>query len=306
MKKLTNDQRQEIIAKYLTGNFTLASLGREYNVDYQYIQRILNKNNIKICNDFSYLARKYNLNQNYFDVIDNENKAYFLGLLYADGCNYEKGTNISISLIDKDKDLLEKFAQELQSNRPLVFQELSKKNKNWNNVYTLSVNGKYLSKRLAELGCVARKSLILDFPTLEQVPANLIHHFMRGYSDGDGCITYGIKQYSYSVKWSIISTDKFCYKVHDLLKSIFNFDGFIYNNSDTQNITKCLDYSGFSKCLPILNWLYKDANIYMKRKYVKYLEILDIDKIRMKVPSRIKDIKTGKFVKRIYHEENSS
>ena len=30
-------------------------------------------------------ARKYKVNENYFDIIDTEDKAYFLGLLFADG-----------------------------------------------------------------------------------------------------------------------------------------------------------------------------------------------------------------------------
>ena len=36
------------------------------------------------------MKRKYNVNDNYIDIIDNQNKAYILGFLYADGCNYDK------------------------------------------------------------------------------------------------------------------------------------------------------------------------------------------------------------------------
>lgn len=43
---------------------------------------------------------------------------------------------------------------------------------------------------LKQLGCIERKSLILKFPTEEQVPFDLLHHFIRGYFDGDGSIFY--------------------------------------------------------------------------------------------------------------------
>ena len=58
------------------------------------------------------MNRKYNVNDNYFDVIDNQNKAYILGFLYADGCNYKNGY-FKIDLQEEDKNMLEVFKKEL-------------------------------------------------------------------------------------------------------------------------------------------------------------------------------------------------
>ena len=45
--------------------------------------------------------------------------------------------------------------------------------------------------RLIELGCVPQKSLILRFPSLTIFSSvNLIRHFVRGYVDGDGSLSY--------------------------------------------------------------------------------------------------------------------
>ena len=52
---------------------------------------------------------------------------------------------------------------------------------------------------LIKQGCVPNKSLILTFPNKHQVPKNLINHFIRGYFDGDGSISYGIQE-RYSVR----------------------------------------------------------------------------------------------------------
>lgn len=39
---------------------------------------------------------KYIQNDSYFEKIDNENKAYWLGFLYADGCVSEKSKKIKL------------------------------------------------------------------------------------------------------------------------------------------------------------------------------------------------------------------
>ena len=52
--------------------------------------------------------RIYGVNDEIFDNIDNQDKAYVLGLLYADGCNYENG-RVKIDLVEEDIDVLEKL-----------------------------------------------------------------------------------------------------------------------------------------------------------------------------------------------------
>lgn len=50
---------------------------------------------------------------------------------------------------------------------------------------------KHLWEVLYNYGCTPRKSTTLQFPELSifQSP-DLIRHFIRGYFDGDGCISY--------------------------------------------------------------------------------------------------------------------
>ena len=58
--------------------------------------------------------RIFNVDDNYFNKIDNQNKAYILGLLYADGCNYENTGTIKIDLQIDDEELLDKIKNELK------------------------------------------------------------------------------------------------------------------------------------------------------------------------------------------------
>lgn len=300
MAKLTESDKKNIIDRYKTGDTTLAELGRDYNVTYGAISMLLRKNHIPINNDFTKLCRKYTLNEHCFDTIDSEESAYWLGLLYADGCNSDTSNTIGITLIESDKYLLEKLALFMGSNRPITFQNLKTKNQNWSNVYTLSVTSKTLCNKLDQLGCIPRKSLKLKFPNAKQVPDHLISHFMRGYSDGDGCITYSKKsQLSSSCRWSIISTLDFCESLSNVINNALNLKGLIYQNADGNGITQCLEFSAYKKCIPVLNWLYKDATIYMNRKYVKYQHILELNRTRPGKPARIKDPKTGRYIKEV-------
>ena len=57
--------------------------------------------------------------------------------------------------------------------------------------YQLSLRSKIICEDLKKLGCLQKKSKILVFPTESQVPKNLIHHFIRGYFDGDGSVWEG-------------------------------------------------------------------------------------------------------------------
>jgi len=193
MKKLNEEERCELLKDYPTLQYTAKQLSIKYNVSNSFVCKFLKRNGIKnVRYNTNKLVRKYSLNDNYFDVIDTEEKAYFLGLLYADGCNlFDKNNNVTtISLQEKDVKILERFNYEIKSDRPLEF--MYKNNDNHQNQYRLTMCSEQISTNLSLLGCTPRKSLTLKFPTEEQVPNHLIQHFIRGYFDGDGCICFNV------------------------------------------------------------------------------------------------------------------
>lgn len=222
----------------------------------------------------SFNARKYTLDESYFKIIDTEAKAYFLGLLYADGCNV-KNKGFTISLQEKDAQILDLLNYELKSNRPIKIKYLNKKNKNWQNSHTLYVGNQVMSYDLEKLGCVPAKSLILDFPTEKQVPKHLIHHFVRGYIDGDGSISDSTKGNRHRFSLSVVGTLAFCEKLAKILSdktfTKFNISKRFKNKETT---TRQLRPTGGCKVtLSILDWVYSDCNFYIKRKFDKYIKI---------------------------------
>lgn len=213
------------------------------------------------------MAKKFNLNENYFNIIDSEDKAYFLGLLYADGANYNN--TVSISLQEEDKKIIEIFVKYIEYTGKLYFRKAKKVT--YKNQYRLDLHSKTLTQALIKLGCVPKKSLILKFPNKKQVPKKLLHHFIRGYFDGDGSVSFSKVNNYYYPNFSIVGTKDVC---ENIIK-IFNTKCAIktlYLEKYGENTFKVR--TGAQKsCLKIYNYLYKDATLYLERKKEKFLSI---------------------------------
>ena len=125
------------------------------------------------------MKRVNNFNDDYFETIDTEDKAYFLGLLFADGNVYTARNRIQITLANEDAYILKAFADCIgYTGKMYIDREKYSK---------LILPSKKMCADLTRLGCTPNKSLTLQFPT--EVPDELMHHFIRGYFDGDGHIS---------------------------------------------------------------------------------------------------------------------
>lgn len=269
----------DIIAQKYNDGLSCDDIAKQHFISIYKVKTIIKNLGIWKRKPHIYNTYLYTLNKNYFDVIDTQEKAYFLGLLYADGCNcVVGGYRISIKLQEQDKPILDKLNVALGSNRPLGFRELSKKNPKWKNAYELQIGNKHLSKQLEILGCMPNKSLTLIFPTEQQVPKHLINHFVRGVWDGDGSISCSNKKNILSC--NLVSTQQFCEKLSELLYKELSIYSSIYQDKKSKlrnTSTRRFTIRGGHKNVKIfLDWLYKDATVYLERKYKLYLPTLQI------------------------------
>lgn len=217
--------------------------------------------------------KRYKQNNSYFKKVDSERKAYWLGFLYADGCITNNLKQIIIMLHPKDKYLLEKFLGDLDSDRTINF--------NRNGYVYINICCKEMAKDLVKLGCVPRKSLILKFPTYKIVPQKFIRHFIRGYMDGDGCISiYKVMRADRNIPFNKCEI-KFIGTYHMLngIKKFFKSDKRILINKHSDETCQ-ISFAG-RKYRKYVDELYKGATVYLKRKkykwdrYNKYLDELD-------------------------------
>ncbi|MEK6881079.1 MAG: hypothetical protein AABY22_15780, partial [Nanoarchaeota archaeon] len=140
-------------------------------------------------------------------------------------------------------------------------------------------------------------SLILKFPTENQVPENLISHFIRGIFDGDGSIYIckrpkntrnprkgGDKSLTFVGGFNITGSKDICLSIKKILES---------NNIETNLGTRFKSFyistAGTFKILKIYNYLYKDSTVFLKRKKDKFEEIFNkanYNKDSMSVPGK--------------------
>lgn len=169
-------EKDEMIKLYLKGEST-SNIAKLANVSPRYVRIVLTDNNVEKRARGSW-KRKYNLNEDYFKRWSNT-MAYILGFFIADGVITKDNQTVSIS--QKESAILEDIKIKLNSNQPLY------KNKN-TGVYMLNLNSKIMKNDLINLhGIMPCKSYDVQFPF---VPKEYLHHFIRGYFDGDGYVNY--------------------------------------------------------------------------------------------------------------------
>lgn len=252
------DNLDDIINRYINGEST-NSISIFYNTTNKRILKLLKENHVSI-RDTSHAYRRYEIDETFFDVIDTQEKAYILGLLWADGCNKTYSNTITLGLQAGDKKILEDINLIMQSNRPLRFER--RKNNNCQDQYILSITNKHISEILDQLGLCRAKSLVLKFP--EWLDISLYPHFIRGVFDGDGSIASDSHHHM-----SIVGTNDFCVYLNKYLKNI-GIESVIYDTK-RNDITKELKINRKHDCKKFFDYIYKDATIYLERKYLKYI-----------------------------------
>lgn len=210
---------------------------------------------------------KFLCDDNFFTEINSEEKAYWLGFLYADGyVRIVRGScQMKLKLSTKDKNHIEKFQKSIKSNYEIKDSEeiLENKGKKYTmNSSALNVYSCNLVNDLINLGCVNNKTFKIRLPNLT---FNMMPHFIRGYFDGDGCI-YRNKKRPNSFVVSIVSNKKFCDDLLEFLNigKILNFKNYsILTISKISDVKKIRDY------------MYNDSTIFLERKKIIFEQIKD-------------------------------
>ena len=266
--KLCNDDYKDILMRYKNGE-TMTNIAKCYGVGTKRISDYLKSQSVTL-RTYSDFSRKYFLDEEYFDKIDTPNKAYILGLLYADGCCFvdEKTNryNLIIALQETDIHILEDVKKELQYTGIISHIDLSKKRENGINTLDqerLCISNKHLVESLGKLGVVPRKTYCLTFPNF--LSDNLIPHFFRGLSDGDGCIL------KTEARWKYAGTYDLLIGIKDYIKSNLGINSSVYKNKyEHENIYR-LSIAGGKQVKKFLDYIYKDADLKLNRKYELYL-----------------------------------
>ena len=220
---------------------------------------------------------KYHCDETFFDYIDSEAKAYWLGFIYADGyiTSGIKGKSLDsfgVTLKDTDGGHLEKLKSSIKATQKVAYYT----SKYGYGYARLQINSEYMAHTLIEDGVLKQKSLILTFPSQSILPPELYNHFIRGYFDGDGSLKRKGKNII-GYDFCILGTFEFLTKV----KEILGVDNkLVQTRNKVNNFQLC--FGGNNKVLSQLNYLYKNASIYLDRKHARYIELQEIQNSRLR------------------------
>ena len=259
MKKIDDEKTiSKILDKYNSG-LSLANIAKEVGLSKPTITRIVDESGYKIPNR---RRTKYYIDSNYFSKIDKEDKAYWLGFIAADG-NIRKDLNrLRIELAIKDKKHLEKFANDINTNSPIV-----EVNREYPSCY-ININNHNICNDLVNKGIVPNKSLILDIK-LDEIEEKYYYDIIRGYFDGDGSINYHIRNNSNKKEWRIefVGTKDVLQKFSDIM---------VLNKAPTKKDNYyVLSIIKREQIMTFIKLCYNNPLTYLDRKYEKIKEALN-------------------------------
>lgn len=190
-----------------------------------------------------------------------EAQYWVLGWFYADG--YNSNSAASISVHTKDGEVLEKVARVMRCASP--------RKPNGRNVKVLMISSRTLCDRLTELGCIRRKSLVVQYPTFLST-RDQHRHFLRGVFEGDGSVYKMGQRLSTRTEIASGSLD-FLVALQRVIREQTGLDSKVGYTRGLPR--KLLIGHGYQDALTFLTYIYDGANpeLVMERKHTKWLEL---------------------------------
>ena len=218
------------------------------------------------------------IRHNFFSSIETEIQAYLLGIIASDGSiNLERHT-VTLHINEMDKELFDLFkiispnayTQECKATESkATIHGRTVKNKG---SIRLCISSKILIEDLYKLGIEQNKTY-KEMHIPEQIPENLINHFIRGYFDGDGCITYSIRKpnpKNRELNYRVTGRFEICSKLSNIL---IDFQRYLSNTNisyikrdNMYNLNTC----SRNIIKQIYHYLYDNSSFYLSRKFNKF------------------------------------
>nr|WP_145401689.1 LAGLIDADG family homing endonuclease [Paenibacillus xylanexedens] len=267
---------------YLIDGKSKVEIKKMYNIrDQKVIDRWFKEANLQPRENGSL----YSFNKNYFDQINTEDKAYWIGFIWCDGyvCKRERSGRTSyefkLDLAAEDEEHLYKLRNALDANyeiKKYIF-----KNSFLNNqaVRRLYICNKYFASQLHEdYGLEANRKNIDKL--ISKIPKELIRHFIRGVLDADGSLNSSIVKdhgkLRYKAQLDFTTYQEICMFINNHF-----FEAGLTNqlmkittrHDDRDGECRRISFSGNEQVPRLITYLYYNSNTYLDRKMKKYIEI---------------------------------
>lgn len=239
--------------EHIQNKLSYSEIRKKYNIsrgtwDY-YIREKANLNSDK---------RTYRAKDSFFDEINTEEKAYLLGFFYADGY-LTNDKRMGIRLQYTDEEIIKLFQKYICPENPIEHGN----NQNFKRKPQVSIRwrSKNMYEKLQSLGFAIDKTHVQS-NIFKFIPENLKRHFLRGFTDGDGCIQVKNLENGHNRKISIAWSNGTSQILKDIVEWLPKFSWKLYN----KNTYFVLRIDVRKSVYEIIKLLYTDCNIYLSRK----------------------------------------
>lgn len=214
-----------------------------------------------------------NYNTLFFKQIDTELKAYLLGYIVADGCITienrkdrpitSKIRRVQFQCAISDLQIIELIKSVIAPNNKISY--IKGKGNKQDYIKLRLANTEIVNDLITLYDIQPRKTYHKEFQ-FPNIPQELKKHFIRGYFDGDGSV--GKTHFSF-----IFNSKYFLQQCLDIfLKEIPDLKYYIYEEDRHKTLYYSLHFSVNKKSrVDLFNFLYKDCNYKLERKYHKFL-----------------------------------
>lgn len=270
-KKFSDELLSKIVQEHINGKL-MKDIEKEYNISNHTIYRHMKKNNIIFKNNH---GRKHKFNEDYFEIINSEHKAYWLGFIYADGNISNTGSGntrpnrLTINISNKDIEILENFCNDINADINIIKTYRPKETYSNNLMSKIYLNSQKLCSDLTKWGVFPNKTgKLTSFP---QISKKYIPHFIRGFFDGDGWVSKSRN----NLTVGFIGDEYFLTNISNEFLHIGASRRILHKELRKLFPIYYLRYSSKKDLSLIFNYLYKNATIYLKRKYNAFLNDVD-------------------------------
>lgn len=260
LEKPLYQNKEWLLQKLKEENYNLKEIAKKYNFKEFNLKHWCKKYGL-----ISFIKQKrYEFNEEYFKVIDTEEKAYWLGFLMADGSIDKELCYLKFKLKEEDKYIIEQFKKDIKCDRPTRIEKVQYAS-GIHSFAVFEIGSKAMIKDLIYHGCGPKKSGKEVLP--DSIPEEMIRHFIRGFMDGDGTVSKKTRLISWiSLSYNVLLSIKMHLENKLNIKSID-----IYFSPSKDYRHQQFRYTICSKDAEnILDYLYKDATRYLTRKYKNY------------------------------------
>jgi transposase len=257
-------EREQLAIDYYNKYHNMTKVGKLVHMSEKTVKDVLTSHGIKVLSN-SEAHKRCHIDEHYFDEIDNHRKAYYLGLMCADGTVSKKNNRVQIALQERDKYVVEELKKDLRTDYKISLLPYSKKNPKWSDQVCLTLTNTAVHDALVSHGVVPNKSQTLEFPI--NLKEEYYSSFILGYMDGDGHITDHPKDR----RCNLVSTEKFCLSVAKIIKDKLDINSSIMLCHRKDNVpTRVLSIAGKNQVKKFLDWIYSESDIYLERKHNIY------------------------------------